>query len=147
MAMRFSGKSRGGGQGIDEVEDQNTFWFGPKFVEFKGHTDQLPCDQHWLLALAAPRAYMLCNSLADQYGNANAAAQSYWGAKPVYDLLRATDTLGINFRPGSHGMQAADWSEVLDFADVQFKGGAPQRRFDLLPAGMEKAAAPGHAGG
>ena len=133
MALRFSGKERGGGQGIDEVVAQNTYWFGPRFEEFKGQTDRLPCDQHWLLALAAPRNYILCNSLADQYGNANAAAQTYLAARPVYAFLGVPENLGVNFRPGMHGMNAADWSAILDFADWQLRKIEPKRRFDELP--------------
>jgi hypothetical protein len=140
-ALRFSGKSRGGGQGIDEIVDQNTYWFGPKFEQFKGNTDKLPCDQHWLLALAAPRPFILCNALSDQYGSVNAPTQSYLAAKPVYQFLGVPDNLGLNFRPGSHGLQAADWAAILDFADLHFKKIAPQppRRFDELPTAEQLA--------
>lgn len=133
MALRFSGKTRGGGQGIDEIVDQNTYWFGPRFEEFKGHTDQLPCDQHWLLALAAPRPFILLNSLKDQYGNPDAAAHTYLAAKPVYAFLKAPDNLGLNFRPGTHGMTADDWSALLDFADEKLRDKKSTRTFDHLP--------------
>lgn len=133
MAFRFSGKDRGGKQGVDEIVAQNTHWFGPRFPEFKGQTDKLPFDQHWLPALTAPRAFLLCCSLADQYGNANAAAQSYLHAKPVYQFLGKPDTLGIHFRPGQHGMNADDWSALLDFADVHLLRKPPSRRFDEIP--------------
>jgi hypothetical protein len=132
-ALRFSGKGRGGKQGIDEIVDQNTYWFGPKFPEFKGNTDKLPCDQHWLPALTAPRPFILCNALDDQYGNAFACLQSYLGAKPIYELLGSPDNLGLNFRPGQHGMNATDWSALLDFADLHFKNISPNRRFDQYP--------------
>jgi hypothetical protein len=116
--------------------DQNTYWFGPRFAEFKGQTDRLPCDQHWLLALAAPRAFILCNALSDQYGNSNAAAQTYLNAKPVYGLLGAPEQLGQNFRPGMHGMNATDWAAILDFADWRLMGKEAKRRFDEIPATM-----------
>ena len=134
-ALRFSGKGRGGGQGIDEVVDQNTYWFGPKFEQFKGNTEKLPCDQHWLLALAAPRPFILCNALSDQYGTANAATRTYLAAKPVYQFLGVSDNLGLNFRPGQHGMNATDWTAILDFADLHFKNIQPNppRRFDVIP--------------
>lgn len=134
MALRFAGKGRGGGQGIDEVVDQNTYWFGPRFALFKGQTDRLPCDQNWLLALAAPRPFILCNALSDQYGNTNAAVQTYLGAKPVYEFLGVPDRLGINFRPGRHGMNAADWSAILDFCDQQLRNIDVHRRFDQIPS-------------
>jgi hypothetical protein len=133
MALRFSGKSRGGGQGIDEIVDQNTFWFGPRFPEFKGHTDQLPTDQHFLLALAAPRPFILCNALSDQYGTPNAATQTYLAAQPVYALLHAPENLALNFRPGQHGMIALDWTALLDFADLHLRNIPTTRPFHQLP--------------
>lgn len=135
MALRFSGKEMdAGGQGIAEVVDQNTYWFGPRFAEFRNQTPRLPSDQHWLPALTAPRLFILCNSLSDQYGRAYAAVQSYLGAKPVYELLGAPGNLAVNFRPGGHGMNAEDWSALLDFADQHLLKKPGTRRFDLLPA-------------
>jgi hypothetical protein len=103
-------------QGIDEIVAQNTYWFGLRFAEFRGQTDKLPCDQHWLLALAAPRPFILCNALDDQYGSAIAAAESYHNAKPVYALL------GV-----------PDWKAILDFSDQQLRTLNLKRRFDQLP--------------
>lgn len=135
MAFRFSGAEMGGGlgQGITEIVDQNTYWFGPRFEEFRDRTERLPSDQHWLPALTAPRAFILCNSLADPYGRAYAAVQSYLGAKPVYELLGAPDNLGVSFRPGGHGATEEDWSAILDFADQHLLGKPERRRFDVLP--------------
>lgn len=134
MALRFSGKEMdAGGQGITEVVDQNTYWFGPRFAEFRNQTPRLPSDQHWLPALTAPRLFILCNSFADQYGRAYAAVQSYLGAKPVYELLGAPENLGLNFRPGGHGMNAEDWSALLDFADQKLLKKPGVRTFNVLP--------------
>jgi hypothetical protein len=135
MAFRYSGKEMGGGlgQGITEVVDQQTYWFGPRLPEFRNQTTRLPCDQHWLPALTAPRLFIMCNSLSDEYGRAYAAVQTYLAAKPVYEFLDAEQNLGLNFRPGGHGMTSEDWSALLDFADqyLMKKGGT--RKFDVLP--------------
>jgi hypothetical protein len=135
MALRFSGKEMGGGlgQGINEVVDQGTYWFGPQLPLFKNQTPRLPCDQHWLPALTAPRHFIMCNSLSDEYGRAYAAVQTYLGAKPVYEFLKAPENIGLNFRAGSHGMLAEDWSALLDFADQKLLKKAGTRRFDEIP--------------
>ncbi len=135
MAFRFSGREMGEGlgQGITEIVDQNTYWFGPRFPEFRNQTERLPCDQHWLPALTAPRLFIMSNSLQDEYGRAYAAVQTYLGAKPVYQFLGVEDSLGQFFREGGHGCTSEDWSAILDFADQYLleKGGS--RRFDVLP--------------
>ena len=134
-AFRFSGKEMGGGrgQGITEVVDQNTYWFGPRLPEFRNQTPRLPSDQHWLPALTAPRLFMMCNSLSDQYGRAYAAVQTYLGAKPVYQFLNADQNLGLNFRAGSHGMTSEDWSALLDFADQNLMKKGGTKKFDVIP--------------
>ncbi len=116
-AFRFSGKEMGGGlgQGITEIVNQNTYWFGPRLPDFKDKTTRLPSDQHWLPALTAPRLFIMCNSLSDQYGRAYAAVQTYLGAKPVYQFLGVDQNLGLHFRAGSHGMTAEDWSAAARF--------------------------------
>jgi hypothetical protein len=135
MAMRYSGKEMGGGrgQGITEVVDQGTYWFGPRFEEFRNQTPKLPCDQHWLIALTAPRLSIMCNSYADQYGRAYAAVQTYVYAKPVYTFLKADENVGLNFREGSHGMTAEDWSALMDFADQKMLKKPGTRKFDVIP--------------
>jgi hypothetical protein len=134
-AFRFSGKEMGGGrgQGITEIVDQNTYWFGPRLQDFRNQTPKLPSDQHWLPALTAPRLFIMCNSLSDQYGRAYAAVQSYLGAKPVYEFLGVEPNLGLNFRAGSHGMTSEDWSALLDFSDQYLLKKAATKKFDVIP--------------
>jgi hypothetical protein len=134
-ALRFSGKEMGGGrgQGITEIVDQVTYWFGPRFPEFRNQTPKLPSDQHWLPALTAPRLFIMCNSLADEYGRAYAAAQTYLSTKPVYDFLGVSGSLGVHFREGGHGITTEDWTAILDFADQYLLGKGGTRKFDVLP--------------
>lgn len=132
-AFRFTGKNRGGKQGLDDIVAVKPYWFGPRLPEFRGQVDKLPFDYNWLPALTAPRSYILCNGLDDQWVNGHAAAQTYLAAKPVYDFLKIPGHIGINFRPGKHGMPPSDWVAVLDFADQQLRGINHHRRFDQLP--------------
>jgi len=136
-ALRYSGQQLGGpmmlGQGIAEIVAQNTYWFGPRFADFKSQPYKLPSDQNWMLALTAPRLFIMCNALMDQYGRAYAVEQTYLSAQPVFDFLGASDNLGLSFRPGMHGITSDDWSALLDFADQYLlkKGGT--RKFNVLP--------------
>ncbi len=136
-AFRFCGKGHGGKQGLDEVIRQNTFWFGPRLPEFLGQVDKLPFDQHWMIALAAPRPFILCNALDDQYCNGNAIVQSYLAVKRVYAMLGVPENLGIVFRPGHHALLPEDWQAILDFSDWQLRKRDVKRRFDELPPASE----------
>jgi hypothetical protein len=83
-----------GGQGITEVVDQNTCWFGQRLAEFRNQTPRLTSDQHWLPALTAPRLLILCNSLSDQYGRAHAAVQNLLKKSGTrrFDVLPPSET-------------------------------------------------------
>ncbi|MFB6343216.1 hypothetical protein ACE1ET_15930 [Saccharicrinis sp. FJH62] len=136
MAWRFSGKEMGNGlgQGITEVVDQNTYWFGPNFEKFRNLTTHLPCDQHWLPALTAPRLFILCNAFNDEYGRAYAALQTVQSAQPVYEFLGVKDNLGMHFREGGHGMTMEDWNAILDFADQKLLHKPGNRVFNRIPS-------------
>lgn len=132
-AYRFNGRGRGGKEGLEDAVKRFPQWFGPRLHEFSGQVDRLPFDQHWLIALVAPRLFIAADGLGDPYCNGNALAQSYLAARPVYALLGVPGHLGVNFRPGGHMLAPADWEAILDFADQQLRHLPVQRRFDQLP--------------
>jgi len=120
-AFRFNGPGRGGKEGIEQYVKLFSYQLSPRMPQFVGHVTKLPFDQHWLIALCAPRPFIAAEALNDQYCNANAATQSVKAAQPVYDLLGASDKLAIHFRPGKHELSQEDWKTILDFADVQLR--------------------------
>ncbi len=132
-AFRFNGMTNGGKEGLDEIIAHFPYWIGPRLPQFSGQLYKLPFDQHWLIALVAPRAFISLDALDDQYANGNALAESWRAAKPVFELLGAPKRLGFNFRPGRHSLSLADWQAALDFADQQLRGLDVRRTFDQLP--------------
>jgi hypothetical protein len=132
-AYRFNGKTRGGKEGLEDVEKHFPQWLLPQLGEFSGQVEKLPFDQNWLIALVAPRVFIATDGLNDAAANENALAQAWLGAKPVYDLLGVPDHLGIHFRPGKHMLAPADWKAILDFSDQQLRGLKVDERFDQLP--------------
>jgi len=133
-AYRFNGKNRGGKEGLEDAIKNFPQWFGPRMAEFCGQVEKLPFDQHWLLALVAPRLCIPADGLSDGCTNGNALAQAYLGAKPVYALLGVPDHLGISFRTGGHVLAAEDWDAILDFAELHLRQRPITRSFDQLPA-------------
>lgn len=132
-AYRFNGKTRGGKEGLEDVNRHFPQWFIPRLGEFSGQVEKLPFDQHWLIALVAPRVFIAPDGLADAAANENALAHAWLAAQPVYELLGVPDHLGIHFRPGKHMLAPEDWTAVLDFADQQLRGLPVPERFNQLP--------------
>src|SRR3954447_23931115 len=65
-AYRFSGAERGGNEGLSEMMKKYPNWFSPHLHEFWGQPDKLPFDEHWFIALAAPRPFIALEGTRDQ---------------------------------------------------------------------------------
>ena len=133
-AFRFSGAEHGGKEGLSEMMKKYPNWFSPHLHEFWGQAEKLPFDQHWLIALAAPRPFIALEGASDQNVNQNGVRQSWLAAQPAYALFSATDRLGVSWAERPHGMVQGDWDALLAFADKFLLGKNIERRFDQFPA-------------
>jgi hypothetical protein len=132
-AYRFSGAERGGKEGLSEMMRKYPNCFSPHLHEFWGQPDKLPFDEHWFIALAAPRPFIALEGTHDQNVNANGVHQSFLAAQPTFVLLNAADRLGIGWADRPHGIVQADWDALLAFADKFLMGKSVTRRFDEFP--------------
>ncbi len=138
-AYRFSGADRGGKEGLTEMMRKYPNWFSPHLHEFWGQPDKLPFDEHWFMALIAPRPFIALEGTHDQNVNANGVRQSFLAAQPVFSFLKAGDRLGVSWADRPHGMAQADWDALLAFADKFLLGKSVARRFDEFPAELFQA--------
>ncbi|MGP8243947.1 MAG: alpha/beta hydrolase family protein [Bryobacteraceae bacterium] len=133
-AYRFSGADRGGKEGLTEMVRKYPNWFSPHLHQFWGQPDKLPFDEHWLIALVAPRPFIALEGTHDQNVNANGVRQSFLAAMPAFKLLNAAGRLGVSWADRPHGMVAGDWDALLAFADKFLLGKNVSRRFDQFPS-------------
>ena len=132
-AYRFSGAERGGKEGLSEMMRKYPNWFSPHLHEFWGQPDKLPFDEHWFIALAAPRPFIALEGTHDQNVNINGVRQSFLAAQPAFDFLKVPDHLGISWADRPHGMVQGDWDALLAFADKFLLGKTVTRSFDQFP--------------
>jgi hypothetical protein len=133
-AWRFCGKGRGGKEGIEGITKLAPYWFTPRFREFAPQVYKLPFDEHWFVALTAPRPWISAEATRDQYCVPNAVKQTVLAAKPVYEFLGAPpDRVGVHFEEHKHDLTEADWNAILDFADQQLRGLDHRQTFDRFP--------------
>jgi hypothetical protein len=132
-AYRFNGERGGGREGLADMMRKYPNWFSPNLYQFAAEVDKLPFDQHWLIALAAPRAFISLEGTDDQNCVANALRQAIAGAMPAFELLGVPRRLGVHYAAHRHALAQEDWSALLDFADQQLLGKTVARRFDQFP--------------
>ena len=92
-------------------------WYSDHLHQFWGQPDKLPFDEHWFVALCAPRPFISLEGDHDQNVNQNGVYHSIIAAKPAYDFFHDSDRIGISFADRPHGMVQGDWDALLAFAD------------------------------
>jgi hypothetical protein len=130
-AYRFAGPNRS--ETLDIMEKKYPNWFSPNLHEFWGQREKLPFDEHWFLALAAPRPFIALEGTTDTISLPDAVKHSIDAAQPAYDLLGAKGRLGVNYANHGHAFTAEDWTAMMDFFDKHARGKKVDRTFDHFP--------------
>jgi hypothetical protein len=138
-AYRLAGPR--GSETLDLMQKKYPNWFSPNLHQFRGQREKLPFDQHWFLALAAPRPFIALEGDTDTISLPEAVRQSILGARPAYALLGVPDRLGAHFAHHGHAFTADDWAALLDFFDRHLRGTPSDRPFDRFPTEQELDAA------
>ena len=108
-------------------------WFSPRFRQWSGRDRAMPFDQHWLLALVAPRLLFVSSATEDAWAGPRGEFTSCRLASPAWELYGEKGfvedgfprpdcpllegSVGYHLRSGVHGITPADWRAYLDFAD------------------------------
>jgi hypothetical protein len=130
-AYRFTGPRKS--ETLDIMQKKYPNWFSPNLHEFWGQVEKLPFDEHWFLALAAPRPFIALEGDTDTISLPEAVRQSILGAQPAYALFDAKDKLGVNYSKHGHAFTAEDWTAMMDFFDKHLRGKQIDRQFDRFP--------------
>ena len=124
------------GERIDRINASFPHWFTKKFHTYGARVNELPIDEHELIALIAPRPVYVASANEDQWADPKGEFLSCYYADPVYKLLGTPGFGGVDTLPdlnksvgatiryhkrtGVHDVTDFDWEMYLDFADAVF---------------------------
>lgn len=112
------------GENMTSINLMMPSWFAPAFAGFVGRLEELPFDQHTVLALVAPRLLHVASGSTDFWADPAGEHRSTFLAGEVYRLygnpameeaFPAADTpveagkLGYHLRTGPHLLTEYDW--------------------------------------
>jgi (4-O-methyl)-D-glucuronate---lignin esterase len=138
-AYRFAGPRHS--ETLDIMQKKYPNWFSPQLHEFWGQREKLPFDEHWFLALCAPRPFIALEGDTDTISCPEAVRQSILAAQPAYELYGAKDRLGVHYSHHGHAFTQEDWTAMMDFFDKYLRSMKVERTFDHFPTEAELDAA------
>ncbi|MBO9154757.1 prolyl oligopeptidase family serine peptidase [Chitinophaga sp. GCM10012297] len=124
------------GERIKRINTSFPHWFSDNYKKYNDRENDLPVDQHMLIALIAPRPVYATNATKDLWADPTGTFLSLKNAEKVFALygLRSAlpaapppvnqavenSILGYHNREGVHDMTEFDWRHFIRFARIHF---------------------------
>lgn len=111
-------------------------WFDGNFKKYAKREEDMPFDQHFLLALVAPRNLYVCSAKEDAHADPTSEFLGCAAATPVYELLGKRGlvtpdripeesivllegSIGYHMREGHHFLSRYDWLRFIEYRNMK----------------------------
>lgn len=122
------------GETVWRINTSFPHWFCNNFDSYNNNEEQLPVDQHELLALIAPRPLYVASAVDDEWADPRGEYLSLYYATPVYELYNKAgvknmkmpaanqpihNAAAYHIRTGKHDVTLYDWEQYIKWAKEQ----------------------------
>ncbi len=125
------------GETIAKIKQGFPYWFATNYRAYNDNEDELPVDQHELIALIAPRLVYVSSCETDAWADPPGEFLATVHATPVFHLygVKGMETdkmpgleqpildgnIAYHIKRGGHAMHEYDWARYVDFADRRMR--------------------------
>ena len=126
-------KDDDGNETVSYITTHFSHWFCENYYKYANHEDDMPFDQHYLLASIAPR-YTLCGAASlDIWANPSSQQLSVLAASYAFNVgLIGPDRfaddneaflngdIAFHKRVGEHYFKLEDWQRLIEFINLHY---------------------------
>ncbi len=122
------------GENIDDICRVFPYWFCPEYLKYRNNEQQMPFDQHWLIASIAPRFVCVGSASLDAWADPLSEMFSCVAASSAYEKLGRAGfvhpnrfaevgecffegSIGYHLREGLHYFGREDWNRLIKFVN------------------------------
>lgn len=124
------------GETLKLINTRFPHWFCKNFRKFNAKEEELPIDQHMLIALSAPRPLYVSMADRDLWADPKGMYRAMQESDEVYKFLgkqglpaghtldvgeKHHGTLGFHMRAGGHDVLKEDWVQYIKFIKMHMK--------------------------
>ncbi|SHE53074.1 hypothetical protein SAMN05444274_101610 [Mariniphaga anaerophila] len=136
------------GETLDNMCEWLPRWIARNAQKYKGKINEMPVDQHMLLACIAPRPVFISSGQYDLWADGRGAYLGAYHAMPVYKMYGQNvafkseeqpkvnktilkSAIGYEMRTAFHGLQWEDWENYMKFMEYHFMKIEPRSTHEI----------------
>jgi hypothetical protein len=120
------------GERVKEITKNFPYWFCQNYIKYIDKEEEMPFDQHYLIAACAPRCVLIGTAADDSWADPFSEYLAAYAASDAYRLLGLDGVVGENrapvagdifhdgnigfhIREGGHFLSRYDWNRYMDY--------------------------------